>query len=275
MTERTYGIRRSSIYTWGAGVGTGKTTLQKQLMLTAMRPDLLEDHAGLDIPIPPARKVGTILFEEKPKKTLRSLAAMALGLRDKPDAPLSKEQLRAEAEKFRGLLFAVDMFGARDWDAVKAQVLYLALHEGVEDLFIDPLTALVAGAEDERRELDAVMADMSGLVENHDFTIHAVSHLTTPQGTAHEEGGRVLEKHFTGSRAIARWSHFMVGLERDKQSPEEPTLVRGLKDREYGEAVGPLIGLSYDRETGRMVEVELADDGTPSNPFSIESDSDL
>ncbi len=43
----------------------------------------------------------------------------------------------------------------------------------------------------------------------------------------------MLEKHFTGSRAIARWSHAMIGLERDKQKPDNPTTVRGLKDREF------------------------------------------
>ncbi len=30
-----------------------------------------------------------------------------------------------------------------------------------------------------------------------------------------------MEKHFTGSRSIARWSHYMFGLERNKQEAEQ------------------------------------------------------
>ncbi|QXZ53892.1 toprim domain-containing protein [Caulobacter vibrioides] len=274
LTERTFGIQRRYIYSWGAGVGSGKTTTQKQLMLTAMRPDLLEDHSGLDIPIPPPRPVGTILFEENPAKTLRSLAGMAIGKRlNKPDVVVTDDEINAAIDTFDGLFFPIDCFGAKDWESVKANVKFLVLSEGVRDIFIDPLTALVAGEEDERRALDSIMADMSGLVEAHDFTIHLVSHLTTPQGTAHEEGGRVLEKHFTGSRAIARWSHAMLGLERNKQEPDSPTTLRGLKDREHGEAVGPLLGLTFDRETGRMVECDL--DGDTDSPFKNEGSDDL
>ena len=279
MTERTYGIQRHYLYSWGAGVGSGKTTTQKQLMLTAMRPDLLEphdglvDHLGQPLVIPPPRKVGTILFEENPAKTLRSLGGMILGKRlNKPDVSYTDDELNAAIDTLDGLFFPLDMFGAKDWDTVKSNVLYLILAEGVLDIFIDPLTALVANAEDERRALDEIMAELSGIVEAHGATIHLVSHLTTPQGTAHEEGGRVLEKHFTGSRAIARWSHAMIGLERNKQDVDAPTVVRGLKDREFGEAVGPLLGLTFDRITGRMVECPI-DDG---NPFKDETqNSDL
>src|SRR3546814_9942598 len=45
FTKNTYGIRRAALYTWGSGTGSGKTTLMKQLMVTAMRPDLMEDHS--------------------------------------------------------------------------------------------------------------------------------------------------------------------------------------------------------------------------------------
>lgn len=277
LTERTYGILRRYMYGWGAGVGSGKTTTFKQLMLSAMRPDLLEDHSGLvdgsgqPIAIPPPRKVGCIFFEENPAKTLRTLAGMAIGVRvNKPDVPVDEAELQAAIDSFDGLLFAVDTFGARDWDAVKAHILHLVLSEGVLDVFLDPLTALVANEEDERRALDSIMADLSGLVEAHNFTLHYISHLTTPAGTPHEEGGRVMEKHFTGSRALARWSHAMFGLERNKQEPDSPTVLRGLKDREHGEAVGPLLGLSFHPVTGRMIEVDLPD-GDSDNPFKNES----
>jgi len=280
MTAATYGIR-PEIYSWGAGVGSGKTTTLKEIMLCTMRPDLLPDHSSLvdgegnPIPIPEPRKIGTFLFEEPPEKTLRSLAGMAMGKRlNKPDVSYSEAELDAAMDSFDGLFLPFDTFGAKDWDVVKMQMLYLIEAEGVRDLVVDPLTALVAMADDERRELDAVMADISGIATTHGCTIHLVSHLTTPKGTPHEEGGRVHEKDFTGSRAIARWSHNMIGLERNKQSTL-PTLVRGLKDREFGEATGPLIALRFDEITGRMVEVPLSELEADDNPFQDETNSDL
>jgi len=273
MTERTRGIQRHYMYGWGAGVGTGKTTTLKQLMLAAMRPDTIEDQGDLPIVIPEPRPVGTILFEENPAKTLRTIAGMAMGKRvNVPGVEYDEAELAATIDSFEGLFFPVDVFGAKDYDTIRSHIRFLVLSEGVKDLFLDPLTALVAGEEDERRALDYIMADLSGLVETHGVTLHYVSHLTTPQGTAHEEGGRVLEKHFTGSRALARWSHALIGLERDKQNPDEPTVVRGLKDREFGEAVGPLLGLQFDRVTGRMVEVPLDEEPSPFKDESIHTD---
>lgn len=272
LTERSHGIQRSYVYSWGAGVGSGKTTLMKQIMLTAMRPDLIEDHGGLGITMPKPRPVGTIFFEENPAKTLRSLAGMALGKRlNVPGVTVEDSELESMIDSFEDFFFPLDTFGAKDWDTIKSHVLYLIQGLGVLDIWVDPLTALVAHADDERRELDSVMADISGIAETHGATIHLVSHLTTPTGTPHEEGGRVLEKHFTGSRAIARWSHGMIGLERDKQDPSGVTTVRFLKDREYGE-VGPFMGVNFDRETGRMIEVPLPSDDDSSPRFGIEED---
>ena len=64
----------------------------------------------------------------------------------------------------------------------------------------------------------------------------------------------------------------MMGLERDKQDPDCPTTVRGLKDRLTGDAVGPFIALKYDRESGLMVETDLPEDG--DKPFKDETDDD-
>lgn len=263
LTERTFGIRRRYMYGWGAPVGSGKTTTFKQLMLTAMRPDLLEDHsgiadhAGVALPIPAARPVGCILFEENPEETLRSLAGMIIGKRvDEPSVAYDEAELASAMDSLDGLLYALDSFGSKDWPSVKSHILYLVLVLGIRDIFLDPLTALTAAADDERRELDAIMSDLSGMVETHDFTLHYISHLTTPTGTPHEEGGRVMAKHFTGSRAIMRWTHAMLGMERDTQTTN-PALLRGLKDRKYGKAMGPLVALAFDQVTGRMVEVPL------------------
>lgn len=261
LTETTYGIRRGEIQMFGAGVGSGKTTAFKQIMAAAMRPELVEDHAGIDLP-PHAlepRKVGSILLEEKAgRKTLKTVAGMVAGKRfHVPGVEFTDEELSDAIDSLDGLFFAYEHFGAKDWESIKPLIRYMVLGLGIKDVFLDHLTALVAGAEDERRELDAVMADMASMVEELDFTLYVISHLTTPKGTPHEEGGRVMEKHFTGSRAIARWSHNMHGLERNKQEPGSPTIWRILKERETGDATGVTIGLSYNKSSGLYEQIEL------------------
>jgi twinkle protein len=264
LTEVTYGIRRGELYGWGAGVGVGKTTAFKQLILSTVLPEIIPDHSGLDVlALSEPRKAGTLLLEENARrKTLKTLGGMAIGKRiHVPGVDFDEAEVRAKLESLDPHLFLYDHFGAKDWAGVKDVIRYMVLGEGITDVFLDNLTALLAFADDDRKALDAIMADLASLVEQHNFTLHFISHLTTPEGKAHEEGGRVLEKQFTGGRAIARWSHNLFALERDKQSPDSPTILRILKERETGDATGVTIGLSYDRETGRFEEVDL--DGGP------------
>lgn len=273
MTKATYGIRRSALYTWGAGTGSGKTTLVKQLAMTAMRPDLGEDHSDF-LSMPEPRPVGTILYEEPAKQTLKTLGGMVIGKRvHVPGTVYDKDQLREAIMSFKPLLKSVSLKGARNWETVKTTIRYLNAAENVRDFIIDPMTALTAGDENERQSLDGIMSELAELAEDLDVTIHLVFHLATPEGKSHEDGGRVQEKHFRGSRAVAFWSHYLVGLERNKQDPDCPTVVRGLKDRLTGDSVGPFIALKYDRETGLMLEVPMPEDGEPT--FKDETDDAL
>lgn len=272
MTKATYGIRRSALYTWGAGTGSGKTTLVKILAATAMRPDLGEDHSDL-MAMPAPRPVATILYEEPAKMTLKTLGGLVIGKRvHVPGTEYDKDELRAAIESFKPLLRSVSLKGARNWETVKLTIRWLA-SDGVLDFIIDPMTALTASADDERRSLDGIMSELAELAEELGITIHLVFHLATPDGKSHEDGGRVQEKHFRGSRAVAFWSHYLIGLERNKQDPDCPTVVRGLKDRLTGDSVGPFIALKYNRETGWMDEVPLPEDG--ERPFKDETSDEL
>jgi twinkle protein len=272
FTKNTYGIRRGALYVWGAGTGSGKSTLMKQLMASAMRPDLCEDHSSLGI-TPVARKVASLFFEEQAPHTLKTLGGMVIQKRvHVPGVEYDADAHRAAMESFRGLFFPLKP-KSRSWEEVKSNIRYLNMAEGVEDFFIDPMTALVATVEDERRALDAMMSELAGLAEDLNVTIHLVSHLSTPDGKSHEEGGRITEKHFRGSRSVAYWAHYMVGLERDKQDPNCPTTVRGLKDRLTGDAVGPFCAFRYNRETGLMEVTDLPDGD--ASPFQNETDDEL
>lgn len=254
LTDATYGIRRKELYALGAGVGCGKTEVFKEIIVKTIKD---------------GRPAGVIFLEEPPAHTVKVIAGKMVGrLFHIPGYDYKPEELSAAIDTLEGKLWVYDHFGAKGYDDVKQRIIFLVTVMGCKDIFLDHMTALVAGEEDERRALDYIMADLAGLAERHDFTLYYISHLSTPDGKPHEEGGRVYERHFTGSRALARWSHYMFALERDKQNPSKPTTFRILKDRYTGRGTGKTFGLGYDVESGMMVEVSLSED----NPFDGEDD---
>ncbi len=102
------------------------------------------------------------------------------------------------------------------------------------------------------------MSELAGLTHELDFSLYYFCHLNPPQsGAPHERGGKVHEGQFTGSRAMMRWSHYLFGLERNKD-PELPEQERNtshlvlLKDREFG-ASGKF-PIYWDPKTGSYLE---------------------
>lgn len=253
LTKATYGRRAGELYGFGAGVGVGKTDVFTQM--------IAYDIKQLKL------KVGVIYLEQSVRETVKRVA----GKIDKklfhiPDAGWTQEEYVKSITSLRDLdqLFMTSHFGAMDWAAVKGQIEYFAKTKDIKVIYLDHLTALAAAEEDERRGLDTIMSQMAALALELGIIIHYVSHLTTPKVGSHEEGARVLEKEFTGSRSIARWTHFMFGLERDKQDPDierrSITTIRILKDRFTGQSTGMTSGLKYDRKTGILTECEAPAD---------------
>lgn len=250
LSGLTYGRRAGELYGFGAGVGVGKTDVFTQ--------QIAYDIQELN------KKVGVIYLEQNVVETAqRVIGKMDKKLYHIPDGSFTRGEYLDAVDRLEetGQLFMMEHFGSMSWAAVKGTIKYFAKSLDIKMIYLDHLTALSAQEVDERRALDAIMADMASLAQENGLIIHFVSHLTTPEGKAHEEGGRVLEKHFTGSRAIARWSHYMFGLERDKQHADavqrQTTTVRVLKDRFTGSATGERFGIRYDRETGYLNEVLL------------------
>ena len=248
LTEKTYGIRRKELYGFGGGTGVGKTTVFKEIEL-----HLIEQ----------GHRVGILHLEEPPAHTLKVLAGMACGKRfHVPGVDYDPADLRKAVASFEDRVFFYDHFGATDYDTIKEKIRYMVLSLGCRDIFLDHLTALAASIDvDERKAIDKIMADLGALVQQLNCTIYYISHLATPEGKSHEEGGRVQERHFRGSRSIAYWSNFLFGLERDKQEVDGITTFRVLKDRYTGDSAGLTFGLAYDRGRGRMVECDLPCDG--------------
>lgn len=245
LSQYTYGRRMGECYGIGAGTGVGKT-------------DFLTQQIEFDLTL--GEKVGLFFFEQQPVETVKRIAGKRAAKRfhiPQDAAGWTQEELEATVQSLQDGpgLFLYDSFGAIDWEVVQSRIRYLAHSEGIRIFYLDHLTALAAALDDERRGLDQMMAEMGSLVIELNICLTFVSHLATPEGRPHEEGGRVMLKHLRGSRAIVQWAHFVFGLERNQQAESiEPTTVRILKDRYTGNATGKTVEVSYDKETGILSE---------------------
>ncbi|MDP3869908.1 toprim domain-containing protein [Phenylobacterium sp.] len=245
MTAWTYGRRPGECYGFGAGTGVGKSDLFTQ--------QVEYDLNTLHVP------VGMFMLEQNPVETVWRLAGKMEGKSfHVPDGTWTNEELVAAVDKLRAIpgLHLYQSFGRNDWALIKSRIRYLAVAHGVRHIYLDHLTALADPAK-ERETLEIIMEEMASMANELGLIFHYVSHLSTPEGKSHEEGGRVLSKHFKGSRAIAFWTHYMFGLERDKlaDDPVQRTIatLRCIKDRMTGRADGETMLLRYDRATCRLV----------------------
>lgn len=269
IDDATYGIRTSELYTLGAGTGMGKSETFKEVMT-----HLVFTHG---------QKVGGLFLEETPEHTVRCLAGKIADRRfHVPDAGWTMDELDEAIERLDGAqaISLFDHFGHTDYDTIKSRIRFMAVSLGCRHIFLDHVTALVSGDKDgdERKQLDFIMTDLASLIRELDVSLFLISHLATAEGAPHEEGGRVLLKHFRGSRAIGQWSNFVFGLEGNQQEPHmelrHARHLRILKDRYTGQGTGVVEHLKYLPETGRLVSFPDYEDVAArltDKPFKDES----
>ncbi len=252
LTKLTYGRRPGEVYGWGAGSGIGKTDIfAEQIMF---------DLTTLKLP------TAVFSFEQNPAETGKRVAGKLAGKRFHIPAEVgnwTQEELEGtlDALEQSGKFFLYDSFGAADWDVVRGGIRFLAHSEDVKVFYVDNITALAAGEDDEQAFLKKLMSEMASLAQELGVIINYVSHLATPKdGPPHEEGGRVQGSQFRGSRVIMYWSNFMFGIERNTQSENDDIVthstIRCVKDRNTGDSTGKCVYAKYDRHTGRMVETD-------------------
>jgi len=248
LTQLTFGRRDGEVYTLGAGTGVGKT----DWFVQQIDYDLTELN----------EKVGIFFLEQTPEETVRRICGKQAGQTFHiPDSGWEQGQLDDAVGNLSTIngLHMYDNFGSCEWDVIEAKIRYLHHAEGIRLFYIDHLTAL-ADPANERESLEQAMKAIATLAKALGVIIHLISHLATPEGKPHEEGGRVMIRHFKGSRAIGFWSHFMFGLERNQQDDDEErrrtTTFRCLKDRYTGRSTGETFCFKYDQDTSRLFECD-------------------
>ena len=257
LTDYTFGRRFGEIYALGAGTGVGKT-------------DFLTQQIAYDI-TELKLKVGTVFLEQKPTDTVRRIAGKIKEKRFHiPDDSWTQEQLNEAVDVIEDYLVMHDSWGQTDWKVVENKIRFMVESEGIKVIYLDHLTAM-AEAGNEKDSLEAIMKEMAMLANSLNIILIFVSHLATPEGKPHEEGGRVTIRNFKGSRTIGFWSHFMFGMERDQQAENEAdrsiTTFRVLKDRHTGNSTGLTIEMGYDRITGLLYEVQAKEEQALAGAF--------
>lgn len=251
--ELCMGLRMGEIHVIGAGTATGKTDFMLQIVGNCLRNGI---------------NVGTFFLEQAPRETGIRLAGKFIGkpLHIPPEEGGWKSQERTaaieELKATKGQLYLYDSFGINEWEILQERIRYLAHNADVKVFILDHITALAAATKEERKELDTILAEMGGLVKELDCVILAVSHLSRPEGTPHEEGGRVQLRNLRGSHSIGIWAHYAWGLERNQQDENElerrTTTVRCLKDRYTGRANGKTFRIRYDHKTGLLEDLGMS-----------------
>lgn len=248
------GARKGEIHMYTAGSGIGKTTLVREIAAHMMIQHNL--------------RIGYVALEEAVKKTAIGLMSVDLNVpmgklflhRDMvdPAAFAASHKKMVANDK----LFLYDHFGSLESANLLAKLRYMAVSCGCDFIVLDHISIVVSGIEDgeERRIIDNLMTKLRELVESTGVGILAITHLKVPEGTPHEEGGRVTLSQLRGSGAIKQLSDNIIAIERNQQGEEpDESQIRVLKNRLIGD-VGLADLLKYDKDTGRLLPCEVVED---------------
>jgi len=255
LNELTYGIRLGELVTITAGSGLGKSQVLRELAWHLI--ENTEDNIGL------------MFLEESVRKTALSMMSMAANVPlHLPDTAVSEDDRKIAFENTLGTgrLYLFDHFGSTSIENIVNRVRYLAKGMSCKYVFLDHLSIIISSQEsgDERKALDEVMTKLRMLVQETNIALILVSHLKRPSDKGHEEGAATSLAQLRGSASIAQLSDMVIGLERNGQAEDlverNTTRVRVLKNR-YSGVTGPACNLLYNKETGRMFEIEDEPEG--------------
>lgn len=247
MTDATRGIRRGETIYLGAGVKMGKSEL-----VNAIAAHIIKEH-------------GKPVYMIKPEEALGKSYKLLLGkiagrIFHDPNIPFDYEAFDAADALVGDKAIFQDIYQFGRWEDLKEDIMYTVVNDGVQDVFIDPITCFtnMMNSAEANEHLTLIAAELSAMAKDMDFTAYIFCHLKAPEGTPHERGAPVFSNQFAGSRAMMRSCNYMIGLEGDKdpELPVEQRNIRHLKileDREFG--VTASVPLYWDYKTGLFNEI--------------------
>ena len=259
LNNKLYGLRAGELVTFCGGTGLGKSSVTRELEHWLIKQT--EDNVGI------------IALEEDPNRTISGILSIEANARLYIEQELERFT-NDEINKYFDILYNGDNenrvwihahFGTNSIEDIFSKLRYMIVGCGCKWIVVDHLHMLVSATTDgdERRAIDSIMTKLRSICEETGAGMILVSHLRRIDGNkGHENGIQVSLSHLRGSQSIAQLSDSVIALERNQQSddPDESntTVLRVLKSRYTGD-VGLAGRLLYDRETGRLNEIPLAD----------------
>lgn len=256
LTDYTYGQRKGELVSIGGGTGTGKTLIGHELAAWNAK-----KHGWHTL---------MIMMEETSVITAKSIAGKVDNVPyhiplDKMKEPYDTDKLEQTLVDLSPYITLWDIETISDPETLLSQIeeVITSTGMGLDCVMIDNMTTMSEGlnASETNDFIGKVASTMGKLALKFDIEIVLFSHLNSPPRGAksHENGGKVLESQFTGSRALQRYSHFMFGFERNKQAVvEHVSKFRVLKNRPYGRT--GMFKTAYNTATGRLLEQDWPDE---------------
>ena len=256
LNKAVYGMRRGELLTITGGSGLGKSAVTREIehhLLTNSRD-----------------RVGVVALEENWKRTAMGIVSIEenkrLFIKEIRDQYSEEKIMQSYNRLFEGenadRFFIHAHLGIQDIDDIFNKLRFLILGCDCQWIVLDHLHMLVASYDggDERQTIDDIMIRLRSLVEETGCGMILVSHLKRANSDkGHEQGIEVALAHLRGSQSIAQVSDSVIALERNQQATDlreaNMSCLRVLKDR-YSGFTGVGCHLNYDRETGRLTEVD-------------------
>lgn len=260
LNKKLEGLRQGELVLLAGGTGLGKSSVTRELEHWLIKQT--EDNIGI------------VALEEDWTRTVDGILSI------EANAKLHIDRIREEHSKEELDILFDDLFvdnenqdrvwihahfGSNDIDGIFSKLRYMIVGCECKWIVIDHLHMMVSATleGDERRSIDSIMTRLRSLAEETGAGLILVSHLRRIDGNkGHEKGAETDLSHLRGSQSIGQISDCVITLERNQQSDDpvvaSTTCVRILKSRYTGD-VGVATYLQYDKDTGRLREVEDTD----------------
>ena len=240
VNQHLQGLRKQEIVVWTAGTGVGKSTATREIIHSAIK----QGH-----------RVGVIALEESVRDTVRHQMGLELNRQlHLPAADVDPDDLRGAFDRVAPGLVVHDHWGSLEIETLVNVVRYMAVGRECQLIILDHITMVVSGLEtnDERKDLDVLMTRLRTLAQDLNLCIQVVSHIKRTG----EDRQQLRKTDLRGSAALEQLADQIMALERDDQDDQNSNLtrVRVLKNRPAGWLTGTAGWLTYDPETGRLVE---------------------